>query len=149
MSLRILVCGDVEGKYAELYKIVSVIQKKQKDFDMLLCVGEFFSENPASMAEFSKYQSGELKAPIATYILGPLKPELDLFYKNNAEGGELAENIFHFGRSGIYAGSSGLKIAYLSGTDANKAITSGKNLPHVFYHEDIERLESQIKADST
>ena len=61
MSLRILVCGDVEGKYVELYKKVSLIQKKQKDFDMLLCIGEFFSENPASIAEFKKYQSGELK----------------------------------------------------------------------------------------
>ena len=149
MSLRVLVCGDVEGKFAELYKKVAFIQKKQKDFDMLLCLGEFFSENAAAVEEFKKYQSGELKVPIATFILGPLKPELDLFYLNNLDGGELAENIFHFGRSGVYTGSSGLKVAFLSGRDANKAITSGKNLPHVFYQEDIERLETQIKADAT
>uniref|UniRef100_A0A8C9FML6 CWF19-like protein 1 n=1 Tax=Pavo cristatus TaxID=9049 RepID=A0A8C9FML6_PAVCR len=57
--LRVLACGDVEGRLETLFGRVRAIQSKSGRFDMLLCVGDFFSST--SDAEWAEYRSGAKK----------------------------------------------------------------------------------------
>ncbi|GFN87297.1 cwf19-like protein 1 [Plakobranchus ocellatus] len=111
--LKMLVSGDVEGHFRTLYKRVETIQKKNGNFDLLLCVGDFFGTD---MSAWSRYKSGALKVPISTLILGPTKSELGIYYSGE-EGEELCEGVTYLGRQGKFTGSSGLQIAYLSGLE--------------------------------
>ncbi|XP_058482037.1 CWF19-like protein 1 [Solea solea] len=117
--VRVLACGDVEGKLNALFNRVQTIQKKTGQFDLLLCVGEFFGTSPEAEAEWQQYRSGAKKVPIHTYILGAASRET---VKNfpSADGCELAENITYLGRRGVFTGVSGLQIAYVSGREASQ-----------------------------
>ncbi|XP_010118350.1 PREDICTED: CWF19-like protein 1, partial [Chlamydotis macqueenii] len=82
---------------------------------MLLCVGNFFGST--SEAEWAEYRTGAKKAPIPTYVLGANDQET-MSYFPDVSGCELAENITYLGHRGLYSGTSGLQIAYLSGTES-------------------------------
>ncbi|NXW10686.1 C19L1 protein, partial [Fregetta grallaria] len=84
-------------------------------FQMLLCVGNFFGST--SETEWAEYRTGAKKAPIPTYVLGANDQET-VSYFPDVSGCELAENITYLGRRGLYSGTSGLQIAYLSGTES-------------------------------
>lgn len=113
--LRLLACGDVDGKFDVLFNRVRTIQKKSGNFDLLLCVGNFFGSTQD--AEWEEYKTGNKKAPIQTYVLGANNQET-VSYFQHADGCELAENITYLGRKGVFTGSSGLQIVYLSGTES-------------------------------
>lgn len=53
--------GDVEGQYDALFKRISTIHNKSGPFDMLFCVGEFFSCDPASEEQLESYKIAEKK----------------------------------------------------------------------------------------
>ncbi|XP_061524294.1 CWF19-like protein 1 isoform X3 [Phycodurus eques] len=93
---RVLVCGDVEGKLGALFNRVHSIQKKTGQFDLLLCVGEFFASTPEAEEEWQQYKSGAKKAPIHTYILGAGSQETAKKFPS-ADGCELADNITYLG----------------------------------------------------
>ncbi|NXD78378.1 C19L1 protein, partial [Halcyon senegalensis] len=112
---RRLACGDAEGRLEALFGRVRAIQGKSGPFDMLLCVGSFFG--PASETEWAEYRTGAKKAPIPTYVLGANDQETVRYFPD-VSGCELAENITYLGRRGLYSGTSGLQIAYLSGTES-------------------------------
>ncbi len=56
-----MVAGDVEGQYDALFNRVNTINKKSGPFDMLLCVGDFFSADPSSEAQLESYKIAEKK----------------------------------------------------------------------------------------
>ncbi|CAH1785742.1 unnamed protein product [Owenia fusiformis] len=116
-TLRVLVAGDVQGKFGTLYKRVDSIQKKTGAFDLLLCVGDFFGDDDS---EWAHYVMGSKKVPIPTFILGPNKESHKRFFTED-DGGELCENVTLLGSQGVYTGSSGLKIAYISGMEGEAA----------------------------
>ncbi|XP_056208137.1 CWF19-like protein 1 [Falco biarmicus] len=113
--LRVLACGDVEGRLEALFGRVRAIQGKSGRFDMLLCVGNFFGSTAET--DWAEYCTGAKKAPIPTYVLGANDQET-VSYFPDISGCELAENITYLGRRGLYSGTSGLQIAYLSGTES-------------------------------
>ncbi|XP_065207734.1 CWF19-like protein 1 [Planococcus citri] len=115
-QLKILVCGDVEGKFKKLFTRVDNITKKSGPFDYLFCVGNFFG---SSDEEFSPYKSGELKSPISTYVLGPNDATFLKHYPE-VNGCELAHNITYLGKRGVFNTNSGLTIAYVSGVENSK-----------------------------
>lgn len=113
--LKILVSGDVEGKFDQLFARINSIQKKSGVFDLLLCVGDFFG---SSKEDWDKYVTGEKKVPLPVLILGPNRPEHVDCYKDS-KGGDLCDNVTYLGKKGLYTGSSGLQLAYLSGTESD------------------------------
>lgn len=136
--LKILVSGDVEGNFHQLFKRVDSIQKKSGNFDLLLCVGEFFGSD---MSSWEPYKSGKAKAPISTLVLGPNRPEYDIYYSE--ESGDLCENVTYLGKQGRFSGSSGLQIAYLSGTEASGAADESCT----FTAADAKSLISPVSGD--
>ncbi|XP_006781078.1 CWF19-like protein 1 [Neolamprologus brichardi] len=141
--LRVLACGDVEGRLNALFNRVQAIQKKTGQFDLLLCVGEFFGTTPEAEAEWQLYKTGAKKAPIHTYILGAASQET---VKNfpNADGCELAENITYLGRRGVFTGVSGLQIAYVSGQEARQEPAPA----HCFTSKDLVALMTPLTSSS-
>ncbi|XP_067110297.1 CWF19-like protein 1 [Osmerus mordax] len=115
--LRVLACGDVVGRINALFNRVRAIQKKSGQFDLLLCVGDFFGSSSEAEAEWLEFKSGAKKAPIHTYILGAASQETVKYFPS-ADGCELADNITYLGRRGVFTGASGLQIAYVSGREA-------------------------------
>lgn len=111
---KILVCGDVEGKFKALFSRVSLINEKSGPFDFLLCVGDFFGDSPLT---WEPYKNGILHVPVPTYILGPNK-EKHLEYYSDINGCEMCPNVNYLGKRGILT-SNGLKIAYVSGCEGS------------------------------
>ncbi|XP_078138158.1 CWF19-like protein 1 [Centroberyx gerrardi] len=141
--LRVLACGDVEGRVNALFNRVRTIQKKSGQFDLLLCVGEFFGTTAEAEAEWQEYKTGAKKAPIHTYILGAASQET---VKNfpSADGCELAENITYLGRRGVFTGASGLQIAYVSGREALQEPAPA----HCFSPKDLSALVASLTGNS-
>ncbi|KAL4225333.1 hypothetical protein ACF0H5_016021 [Mactra antiquata] len=137
--LKILVSGDVDGKLDQLFSRIKSIQKKSGAFDLLLCVGNFFGD---SNEEWTKYTSGECKVPVSVLILGPNKSNHVDLYKDN-QGAELCENVTYLGKKGFYTGSSGLQLAYLSGTESEILSDSTS-----FNTVDTSTLTDAIKNDT-
>ncbi|KAJ8925700.1 hypothetical protein NQ315_009547 [Exocentrus adspersus] len=109
---KILLCGDVEGKFDTFFKRVENINKKAGPFDLLLCVGNFFGINNK---EFTPYKLGEKKVVVPTYILGPNKEDHIGLYPSGDSDNELCSNVYYLGKRGVYTDSKGVRIAYLSG----------------------------------
>ncbi|XP_063483997.1 CWF19-like protein 1 isoform X5 [Symphalangus syndactylus] len=137
----VLACGDVEGKFDILFNRVQAIQKKSGNFDLLLCVGNFFGSTPD--AEWEEYKTGIKKAPIQTYVLGANNQETVKYFQD-ADGCELAENITYLGRKGIFTGSSGLQIVYLSGTESLNEPVPG----YSFSPKDVSSLRTMLCTTS-
>lgn len=124
---KVLLCGDVEGNFKLLFSKVEVINKKNGLFDYLLCVGNFFGENND---ELNLYKTDSKTTPIPTFIIGPNREE-DLKNYPDVNGCEIYTNLTYLGKHGLFTSSSGLKIAYLSGTQKkdkqdSKEITFGE-----------------------
>lgn len=92
-SLKILVAGDVDGNFKQLYDRVATVNKKAGPFSMLFCVGSFFP---------STYQEGlEIPPPpVPIYILGPVSTQ-QLPYFPDLNGAEIAPNITYLGETSI------------------------------------------------
>ncbi|XP_069681635.1 CWF19-like protein 1 [Periplaneta americana] len=133
-KLKVLVCGDVEGKYKQLFTRVETINQKNGPFEMLLCVGNFFGTSD----NLEPYRNGTLSVPVPTYILGPNKPDdVDLYADIN--GCEICPNISYLGKRGLYTETSGLKVAYVSGIEEG----SGKSAQyHTFTGADVEAVKN-------
>ncbi|XP_067003208.2 CWF19-like protein 1 [Anabrus simplex] len=110
---KVLVCGDVEGKFKILFKRVESVNQKSGPFDFLLCVGDFFG---SSAKNWKPYQDGIEKVPIPTYILGPNSPEQAVLYPDKS-GDEICPNVSYLGKRGLFSGLSGVKLAYVSGIE--------------------------------
>ncbi|KAM3858848.1 CWF19-like protein 1 [Diretmus argenteus] len=141
--MRVLACGDVEGRVNALFNRVRTIQKKSGQFDLLLCVGEFFGTTPEAEAEWQEYKTGAKKAPIHTYILGAASQETVKYFPS-ADGCELAENITYLGRRGVFTGASGLQIAYVSGREALQEPAPA----HCFTPKDLSALVAPLASNS-
>ncbi|KAI1888456.1 hypothetical protein AGOR_G00185320 [Albula goreensis] len=141
--LRVLVCGDAEGRIDVLFNRVRTIQKKSGQFDLLLCVGDFFGSSPETQAEWEQYKSGAKKAPIHTYILGAACHET-IKHFTSSDGCELAENITYLGRRGIFTGVSGLQIAYVSGREAQQEPAPA----HCFTPKDVNTLMAPLVSST-
>uniref|UniRef100_A0A665UFH8 CWF19-like protein 1 n=1 Tax=Echeneis naucrates TaxID=173247 RepID=A0A665UFH8_ECHNA len=138
-----LACGDVEGRLNALFNRVQAIQKKTGQFDLLLCVGEFFGTTAEAEAEWQQYRTGARKAPIHTYILGAASQETVNNFPG-ADGCELAENITYLGRRGVFTGVSGLQIAYVSGREASQEPAPA----HCFTAKDLSALVAPLTSSS-
>uniref|UniRef100_H2Y9K1 CWF19-like protein 1 n=1 Tax=Ciona savignyi TaxID=51511 RepID=H2Y9K1_CIOSA len=142
-ALKILVCGDVRGKFDQVFGRVRKLQSKGNDFSMLLCVGDFFSDSVEAKSSWLEYLNGTKKCPITTFILGPNNENVESYFADSADcGGELCENITYLGKKGIFTGTSGLKIAYLSGVESNDPTNTSFNV------DDIKVLSSQLGSDN-
>lgn len=108
---KVLLCGDVEGRFKLLFSKVEAINKKNGPFEFLLCVGNFFGQKNN---ELEPYKAGTKTIPVPTYILGPNKKE-DIGFYPDENGCEICTNLTYLGEYGQYTSSSGLKIVYLSG----------------------------------
>lgn len=110
---KILICGDVEGHFKQLFTKVENINKKSGPFDFLLCIGNFFGDNNV---ELEPYKNGMRNISVPTYIIGPNR-EKDLQHYPDMDGYEVCQNLTYLGRRGLYIATSGLKIAYISGIE--------------------------------
>jgi diadenosine tetraphosphate (Ap4A) HIT family hydrolase len=141
-SLKILVCGDVNGKYKQLFDRVIQVNRKSGPFEMVLCVGEFFGIDCDQ--EYNDLIHGSLELPsIPVYILGPIDERLTKYYRSNDSMGndfdsgfELIDGLTYLGRRGILT-SCGLRIAYLSGKQTTDNNNDHKN---TFNIKDYESL---------
>ncbi|XP_066856747.1 CWF19-like protein 1 isoform X2 [Anser cygnoides] len=135
--LRVLACGDAEGRLEALFGRVRAIQDKSGRFDMLLCVGNFFGST--SDTEWTEYRTGAKKAPIQTFVLGANDQETVRYFPD-VSGCELAENITYLGRRGVFSSTSGLQIAYLSGTESQDEPAPA----YSFSSKDVTELKTSL-----
>lgn len=139
-SHKILVCGDVDGNFKQLFTRVASVQKKAGPFESLFCVGEFFGEDNS---EWEPFASGEKKVPISTYVLGPTQAS-HLRYYEDKNGCDMCENVTYLGHKGLYTAGSGLQIAYLSGRECDNTPNNAQFSPH-----DLEALKVICKMSDS
>lgn len=124
---QILICGDVEGKFEQLYQRIDEIQKKQK-FDVLFCVGKFFGNNIQSL---EPYKTGAKLASILTYCL-LTEEDINLLPTDLRKGGQLSANIHHLGPMGMKE-IQGVSVAYFSPTTTENMSQNTKEEMEIFY----------------
>lgn len=130
---RVLLCGDVEGRFKLFFKKIDTVNKKSGPFDFLLCVGDFFGkkEDDNDDTELVPFIKGNKTIPVPTFIvIGGSDDERMLKRYNNSDttqGVEICPNLVYLGKQGLYTASSGLKIAYLGGTERQKKNSKEKN----------------------
>lgn len=112
---KVLVCGDVNGNFNNLFSRVDSISKKSGPFDLLICAGTFYGEDNSQL---EAYRKGLKKVPVTTYVLGPKSQDEEKHFCS--EGGELIPNVVYIGKRGLFSTSSDLKIAYLSGVSKHE-----------------------------
>ncbi|TMW45291.1 hypothetical protein DOY81_009632 [Sarcophaga bullata] len=135
---KILVVGDVRGRFNQLFQRVESINKKAGCFEILLCVGNFFSEESKQNEELDEYINGHKEILIPTYILGP-NTEFTVKYYNNIVDGEICKNLVYLGKRGLYSLTNGIKIAYLSGMEKSADV---KRNEFNFEIDDIESVRN-------
>ncbi|CAH2042361.1 unnamed protein product, partial [Iphiclides podalirius] len=118
---KTLVCGDVNGNFNALFSRVDSIVKKSGPFDVLLCCGNFFSDDNSQL---DAYRMGSRKVPVTTYVFGPSNESHVRYYCE--EGSEIVPNVIYMGKRGIFTTSSDVKIAYLTGLSRREL---GKDIP--------------------
>lgn len=110
-NLKVLVVGDVEGKFKELCSKLTALNNKSGPFDLVLAVGSFFSR---SADDSEPEDLSSIHFPVPVYILGANKKAELKFYS----GSEFPENVIHLGSRGLLTTAGGLTIAYISGLEA-------------------------------
>lgn len=140
-KVKVLVCGDVEGKFQKLFSRVENISKGHGPFDLLLCVGSFFGDTDEGL---EPYRNGTLTVPIPTYILGPCDAVQVALYPD-ISGCELCPNLTYLGKRGLFTSSSGLKLVYVSGIEAESDVLSHYN----FTDKDIESVKNACLRGQT
>nr|CAB3234912.1 CWF19-like protein 1 [Phallusia mammillata] len=144
--LKLLVCGDVQGKFNVIFSRIEKLLKKGNKFDMLLCVGDFFGDGVVSKNAWQEYKSGAKLPPLPTYILGPNSiQQLSHFEENQDAGFELCENITFLGKKGLFTTSTGLRIAYLSGCESPDV---GPKQPHCFTAGDAQTITASLDTSN-
>jgi len=106
---KILLVGNVDGKFEYLFEKISLLSSKGQTFDSLFCVGNTLTFT----FDMKPYLSKEKTFPLPTYFLdsSELSFSLNELYP---EGKEIFENLTFLGKEGIKE-IQGLKIAYLNG----------------------------------
>lgn len=106
---KILLVGNVDGRFEILFQKISLLGTKGQTFDLLLCIGNTLTFT----FDIKPYISQEKKFPLPTYFLdsSELSFSLNELYP---EGKEICENFTFLGKSGIKE-IEGLKIAFLNG----------------------------------
>ncbi|XP_063698565.1 CWF19-like protein 1 homolog [Culicoides brevitarsis] len=114
---KVLICGDIRGSYKQFFTKIDSTNKKAGPFDLVLCAGSFFSDT--NNDELVAYKNGFKHVSCPTYILGPTTEASNAFFSTlDMNDDEICQNLSYLGKRGLYTTSSGLRIAYLSGTEA-------------------------------
>ncbi|EDW02397.1 CWF19-like protein 1 homolog [Drosophila grimshawi] len=135
-TAKILVVGDVRGRFKQLFSRVEQVNKKAGPFEILCCVGDFFGADKQN-EELIAYKNGFKHITVPTYILGPNKEEDKKFFANLVEG-EVCTNLTYLGKRGVYTLTSGVKIAYLSGIEAAGSVGG----EHEFTKADVQAVRN-------
>ncbi|PHT73534.1 Zinc finger CCCH domain-containing protein 59 [Capsicum annuum] len=151
--LKILLCGDVQGRLNQLFKRVSSVNKAAGPFDALLCVGQFFPDSVEGLEEFNGYIEGRFKIPIPTYFIGDygagspkilseaLKDPSNKGFK--MEGYRVCDNLYWLKGSGKFS-FHGLSVAYLSGRRSPSGTQFG-----TYNQDDVDALRALAEDPET
>ncbi len=123
-TVKILVCGDVRGRIAELYRRVTIVNDKHGPFSALFCVGCFLDVEPLKLGNDSDgavdddsraFLDGTVSVPVPTFVV----PGEDVDHpfvssRLTRDGGNMAPGIRVLGCNGVTE-IDGLVVAFLSG----------------------------------
>jgi hypothetical protein len=140
--LKLLSCGDVDGRFSSFLKRLDTAEKKSGPFEMVLCVGSFFGKagNDADEVAWKAVMSGERRVPLPVYLLGPNTQEECNRY-SDLKGYEVCENVIYLGGHGCFTTKEGLTIAYLSGRQQQ----AKEKKDYEFGYDQIKTMEVQLK----
>lgn len=142
---KILIVGDVNGKFKSFFARLENVNKKTGPFDLAICVGNFFGPSP-EINILNEYKNNRSTILVPTYILGPNDEGSANFYKDLKDN-DICPNLSFLGKRGVYATSSGLKIAYVSGTEADD---TPKSVPEwKFIKEDVSAVRDSCIASKS
>ncbi|TKR93928.1 hypothetical protein L596_008292 [Steinernema carpocapsae] len=141
-QVKILACGDVNGRFDLLLKRISNVNSANGPFEFVICVGEFFGPDAK---ENDKIISGEIQFPVPLYILGPCCPSTCRCYPDQPS--EFTSNVTYLGKSGTLTTACGLSIAYLSGIPAKSA--NGSCNAFEFNSEAVDNLTGPASVSSS
>jgi Protein similar to CwfJ C-terminus 1/Zinc knuckle len=134
---KVLIVGDVRGKYDKLFaKVAKINTSAAGPFTALFCVGNFLptistsdSDSKTQMTStLTPYINGTKSIPVPTYFILGAELNASGLAQLPAGGGEICTNLWYLGQAGVQT-IHGLRIAYLSG------VSNTRNAP---YHMSLE-----------
>nr|XP_014102228.1 CWF19-like protein 1 homolog [Bactrocera oleae] len=133
-KIKILIVGDVRGRFRQFFQRVESINKKAGPFEIIFCVGDFFGTVEQN-DELIAYKNGNKLVHVPTYILGPCSKKTVQFY-NDIENGEICVNLTYLGKRGLYTLTSGVRVAYLSGLEKVDGYIPSEDEKQIFFDKD-------------
>lgn len=121
-SVKVLIAGDTDGKFAKLIKTITSAHAKAGPFDAVFCVGTFFGGDADDTRKaMIPYLTGQQTVPVPTFFIVGAEPEGSLPFALPEEGCELCKNLTYLGRKGVREIEScgGLKVGFLSGVHSS------------------------------
>ena len=128
--VKILVCGNIDGKFNQVFNRVATVNKKNGPFEFLLCCGNFFGSGDNS--EWAAYREATRRVPLQTYVLGSAS-RLPRDLHPDADADELCPDVVALGERGVFTSSGGVSVAYVAGDPSA---------------EDVRALEQALLASS-
>eukprot|EP00906_Rhabdomonas_costata_P030401 RCo042960 len=137
--MKILIAGDVDGKFDRLFARVEATQRQCGPFTCLFCVGRFFSSTSKDGTENAKsleYLRAATPVPIPTYFIVGNSSDVEL----PEEGGEICPNLHFLGKGGI-SNIHGLHVAFASGTFDKYVQTAGVSTSTAYTQSSLRQIE--------
>eukprot|EP00249_Psilotum_nudum_P020073 c27549_g1_i1 orf=3-1673(-) len=153
MAPRILLCGDVLGRFNHLFKRVSAVNKANGPFDALLCVGQFFPIDNSDTTEMMEYIGGKKEIILPTFFIGDYGEGAELMLlsaKSRAvtfgptmDGISICDNLYWLKGSGIFD-LHGLRTAYLAGRYDKLVYKAAASMSSsgVYHEDDVDALRA-------
>ncbi|KAL1523613.1 hypothetical protein AB1Y20_018549 [Prymnesium parvum] len=119
-ATKILVSGDVKGRFAQLFARVATVNATHGPFECVFCVGDFLGPGSELESALAPYRSGEATPPLKTYFLGPASNTAAAATVSELQAGdEVAPGMVYLGTAGVTT-IHGLEVAFVSGVDGGE-----------------------------
>ncbi|KAF2147345.1 uncharacterized protein K452DRAFT_314529 [Aplosporella prunicola CBS 121167] len=153
MASKIVVVGDVNGQFPEVFKKIAGLHAKNA-FAFAIVVGDLFTDPQIAKPEDEENESnlvnGKIEIPLPIYFaLGQRSLPVKIVQKLEETGGEICSNLSFLGKRSTLKTSEGIRVVALGGAlDPRITVGVSKDKYPPFYGEDDARaLRGANSAD--
>ncbi|KAJ9665175.1 hypothetical protein H2201_004649 [Coniosporium apollinis] len=145
MSSKIVVVGDVNGQFVDVFKKISALHAKNA-FSFALIAGNLFSDPVTATDQddenVKNLIEGKTDVPLPTYFaLGTCGLPQRIIDRLQSSAGEVCPNLYFLGKRTTIKTSEGIKIVALGGSlDTNITAGISKDKYSPFYSEDDAKV---------
>ena len=126
--IKMMVVGNVEGRFSTLFQRVEQVHNSHGPFDIVLCAGNFFGDQASyeDLACFFEFIKGTRSIPIPTYIVSDDFTQYPAVRDAVSATGDFTTHLTYLGACGLYVTVHGIRLAYYMSKEVHEYTEEGK-----------------------